>query len=281
MKADRFERVKRKGIRVTERDFKTIEAVFEARYLTNKMIAQLFYSPTAFSWCKQRIRYLFDLGYIKKRKAYINEPDIYFLGLRGKRYIASRGGYTKDQVDRIAGVSGGNAEAPVLMMNHDLTLSQLYVNARIEARTYGWVIRWKNTRMLQLEKLGFEPDAWIEVGSAKGTKEAFVEYTSVVPTSAEMRRKVTLYETYWERTGKPIPVLWFGATEGKAKKIRESLLKVRYRDYFLVGLIGEAGQFLTAPIWKWSERNEPIRWIEAEQAVFSTPLEKGGEKGSG
>ena len=73
--AKRFERKERYRVRLTKRDLAIVEAVFEARYLTNELVFQLFFKPTAFSWCKQRMRYLFDLGYLKKRQVHINEPD--------------------------------------------------------------------------------------------------------------------------------------------------------------------------------------------------------------
>ena len=57
----RFERRKR-AVNLTERDRLTIEALFRARYLTNRMVCRLFYTPSTFSWCKQRMRRLFDAG---------------------------------------------------------------------------------------------------------------------------------------------------------------------------------------------------------------------------
>ena len=83
MREDRFKRnAGRRGIRLQRRDLRIVEDVYWARYLTNQQIARLHFSLSkhgkATSQCKQRIRYLFDRGFLRKRKAYINEPDVYF-----------------------------------------------------------------------------------------------------------------------------------------------------------------------------------------------------------
>lgn len=202
--------------------------------------------------------------YLRKRNAYMNEPDIYFLGLRGRRYIASLGQYSREQVDRIAGVSGGSSKAPFLMMNHDLMLSTLYVNARLECERYGWEMGWKNTRMMEMERMGIEPDAWIEVVNGDRSREAFIEFTAVVPTKRDLSARLEGYEEYWERTGKPVPVLWLTTTSSKLGRLCDAIMQATYSDFFLVGLIQDAEQFVTKRIWWWSEKNDKIRWIETQ-----------------
>ena len=258
----RFERVERKGIRLTARDLRIVEAVFEARYLTNQMIARLLFAPTIFSTCKQRLRYLYDLGYLAKRRAHVNEPDVYYLGLRGKRHIAAQGEYPKEDVDRIAGVSGGSAAAPILMMEHELTLSRLYVNARLECAAYGWTLRWRNARMLELARFGVQPDAWLEVVGEQRRLQAYLEFTAVLPTAQEMDAKVRRYQGHWEGLPAPIPVLWLTTSRSKAQSLRKGIADSPYRDYFLLGLIEEAGQFLTQRMWSWSESEEMVQWIK-------------------
>ena len=257
----RFERRQRSGIRLTERDLKTVEAVFEARYMTNQLIARLLYKPTTFSSCKQRLRYLFDLGYLRKRKAQVNQPDVYYLGLIGKRYIVSLGQYTREEVDRIAGVGGEGAVAPSLMLRHELTLSKLYVNARMECRHHGWDMDWQNTRILERERLGIEPDARIVVINGRKSKQAFIEFTAAMPSAKELANKVEGYEAYWERTQKPVPVLWLTTSRSKINRLREGVLKSVYKDYFLLGLIEDTTRFLSDRIWWWSEEEDVIQWL--------------------
>ncbi|MHB1355031.1 MAG: replication-relaxation family protein [Anaerolineae bacterium] len=262
MMTKRFVRTSRTGIRLTERDLQIVVAVFESRYLTNQMITRLLFKPTTFSTCKQRLRYLFDLGYLAKRQAQVNEPDVYYLGLQGRRYITSLGEYSKDDIDRIAGVSGSVASAPLLMMDHELTISRLYVITRMECVQYGWTLRWHNARMLELAKLGIEPDAWLEVSGDRQTKQAYLEFTSVMPTKPELAAKVAHYEAHWEATDTPIPVLWLTTSRSKQNVLRQGILNSAYKDYFLLGLIDEAGSFLTKKMWWWSESEEMIQWIK-------------------
>jgi hypothetical protein len=262
MMTKRFERSKRQGIRLTARDLQIVEAVFEARYLTNRMITRLLFSPTTFSTCKQRLRYLYDLGYLAKRQAQVNEPDVYYLGLQGRRYIVSRGEYSKDDVEAIAGVSGGEASAPILMMEHELTLSRLYVDARLECAQYGWKLRWRNARMLELLKLGIQPDGWLEVSGAQSSQQAYIEFTAVMPTKPEMASKLARYEAHWQAQDTPTPVLWLTTSRSKLDLLRQGIGHSTYRDCFLRGSIEEAGSFLTQRMWLWSESEQMVQWIQ-------------------
>jgi hypothetical protein len=254
----RFERCKR-PTHLTDKDRLTLEAVFAARYLTNRMVCRLFYSDSTFSWCKQRLRNLYDGGYVGKRWCYPNEPDVYFLGLQGRRYIAAQAGFAKEDVNKIAGVRG-DCQAPILMMNHELTLSTLYVNAVLECRKYGLHFRWKNTRMLELDRLGVQPDAYVMV---EGTQkhEAFIEFTAVMPSRSEMKRKLEGYEGLLK--AHPVPVLWLTTSRNKLTQLRQAVLKCYHKDYFALGLIDEAGEFLTKKMWWWSASDEPVEFIKA------------------
>ena len=262
MRTKRFERTRRQGIRLTPRDLQIVEAVFEARYLTNRMIARLLFKPTTFSTCKQRLRYLYDLAYLAKRQAQVSEPDVYYLGAQGRRYIASLGEHSQHVVERVAGVSGGKASAPILMMEHELTLSRLYVNARLECAQYGWKLHWRNARLLELQKLGIQPDAWLEVSGERSSKQAYVEFTAVMPTRTELAAKVARYEAHWESLESPIPVLWLTTSRSKLELLRQGIARSAYGDHFLRGLIDEAGTFLTQRMWWWSEAEEMIQWIK-------------------
>jgi hypothetical protein len=94
----RFERIWRQ-MNLTERYLQTVEAVFHARYLTARMVQQLFYRLTTASLCRQRLCYLYDAGYLAKRRAHPNEPDIYFLGLMDYQTRNNRGSTRGDRPD--------------------------------------------------------------------------------------------------------------------------------------------------------------------------------------
>ena len=254
----RFERRKRR-VHLTRRDLGTIEAVFCARYLTNQMVQRLFYTPTTGSTCRQRLRYLFDAGYLRKRRAYPNEPDIYFLGLRGRRYIASLGEYSREEADRIAGVAG-EGRAPMLMMEHELTLSTLYVNAVLECRKYGWELDWQNARMLERERLGVQPDAYIHLAGPTRTQAAFLEYTAVLPSRRELEGKLRRYVAFRE-THRTVMVLWLTTSRHHLKRLAAAVREDLYRDWFLLGMIDQAGDYLTDPIWWHVERGSGVRFV--------------------
>jgi DNA-binding Lrp family transcriptional regulator len=258
---DRFQRAsKRRGVRLGERDFAIVEAIYEARYMTNRQIANLLFAPTTYSWCKKRIRALFDLGYLRKRPAYVNEPDIYYLGLRGRRYIMRHHDLPMEYVAKVSGVSGGRAKYPTLFMDHDLALSGLYVRARQDCVAHGYEYTWRNTRMLELEDLGVQPDAWVRIARGGGSKAAYIEFTAQMPSAAEMNGKLAGYEALFEKAG-PTQVLWFTTSRNKQGRLRDRIMGNQYRGFFSLGLIEDARQFLTRPIWWWSESEELVCFV--------------------
>jgi hypothetical protein len=262
----RFERRPRAGVTLTERDLRTVTAVFEARYLTNRQVGRLFYRAEDSSSCRQRLRYLYDLDYLRKRAAGPNDPDIYFLGLEGRRYISTLGTWSRERVDKIAGVSGESVAAPALMMEHELTLAGLYVSARLQGQEIGWEMQWKNARMLELETLDMQPDAWIGVQRGEQQQEAFIEFTAAMPNAAELAGKLARYQGFWERTQRPIAVLWFTTSQQKAERLLQGIRPSLYQDFFLVGLIEDAAHFLTRKMWRWGassthEAQGMVQWL--------------------
>jgi hypothetical protein len=280
----RFQRrSQRSDVRITERDLEIVRAVFEARYLTTQLIARLLFTPTTFSSCKQRTRILFDLGYLGKRRVYPNQPDIYYVGFTGRRYLAKGyGEYDQAQVDQIAGVRGSESDSPHLMMRHELTLSRLYVNARLECDEYGFSMQWKNTRMLELMSLGVQPDAFLAISAREKAQAAFIEFTAAMPTRTELRGKLDAYSQYLESRKcqsdlgvESVAILWFTTSRSKVNRLREEIDRTAYPDYFLVGLIEDGGRFITKPVWCWSEAERRIRWVKPPASAI-TPDAVGG-----
>jgi hypothetical protein len=182
------------------------------------------------------------LGYLGKRAAFANEPDVYYLGLQGRRYIAGVcPEYTQQEVDRIAGVTGDGARAPILMMSHELTLSSLYVTARLDAYVQGLSLEWRNSRMLELMRLPMQPDAYIHVRNGRREHAAFLEFTGVLPDKAELRHKIAAYAQYLESRRcrqdlgvEQVAVLWLTNMPAKRDRILEEVAGSAYRDWFLV-----------------------------------------------
>ena len=211
----RYERRERKYKQITPRDLQIVEATFYARYVTREMVQRLFFSPGASSNCKTRLRLLFDRGYLRKREVYPSDPDVYFLGLKGKRYMMTKG-YEKEYVDKVAGTTS-RARVPLLMMHHELTLSQIYTDSRCECDANGVQFEWRNTRMLEMLNLGVQPDAFIKV-TRSTSKSAFIEYTDALPKSHELQRKIEGYQSL--PTAVQLPILWFVSKESSIRPMR-------------------------------------------------------------
>jgi len=258
--------MERKHVQFTDRDGLIVQAVFVARYLTTDQVGHLFFGGQVSSSCKKRLRYLFDRGYLRKRLVHPNEPDVYFLGLQGRHYIAKvSDGYSKEEIDKLAGVPG-DGEAPSLMLSHDLAVSSLYVRAALECRERGWTLEWRNSRELELRRLGVQPDAYLAVNGGDFEKRAFLEFTSVLPTQAEMKGKLDGYQSLIEKLG-GVPVLWFTTSRSKLEHLSRQVSRFIYHDWILLGLIDDSSGFLTRKMWWWSESSEPVR--------FTTPDEEG------
>lgn len=274
--SSRFAPRPRQRIRLTARDLEAVVAVFEARYLTNRQIGCLLFGREDSSHSRQRLRYLFDLDYLRKRVAGPNEPDIYYLGLKGRHYVAAQGLCNRETADRVAGVAGDDVATPALMMSHELTLSGLYISARLQCQRLGWGLHWRNARWLELERLGMQPDGWLAVytGADPETapRKAYLELTAAMPTAPELRGKLARYRAYWERTRAPAAVLWFTNSRRKADALLEAIHRDPYRDCYLVGLIEDSADFLTAPIWRWGDQepgrmHEVVAWIQSPAGV--------------
>jgi hypothetical protein len=263
----RFERKERKGIHFTKRDSETVQAVYRARYLTNRHIMWLLYSETTYSLCKQRVRYLFDKGYLAKRRTHQNARDVYFLGVKGRHYIEKALELPREYVAKVSGV-GGRGDNPNLHLAHDLELSGIFVDLTIECRQHGWELYWENARQLELRRLGVQPDAYFRVGERK----AFIEYTAVMPSREEMERKLSGYESLLESLGGAF-VLWLTDSRSKLTQLKTWLRHFLYKDYVLLGLIGDKPR-LTGKVWQWSER-------EGKVAFMPAPEGAGGRTGSG
>lgn len=227
---------------LTERDKEIVKAVFEARYLTNVEIGNLFFGGKVSSQCKTRLRFLYNLSMLDKRAGYINERDIYFLGEAGIAYIAkAHPSYSKWDVKKIAGVPA-TTKAPNIFMEHELTLSRLYMRARLEAAQLGYRLMWKNTAALKLEKLGFYPDGWLKVYNGH-TSEAYLEFTADLTSVAS---KPELYDRHLP-TAK---VLWVTTSNDKLDKIGAAIAQSRTPSRFYLALLEDCRGFLSKSVWR-------------------------------
>lgn len=268
----RFIRIERKYKHFTKRDGLILEVVFYSRYMTNTMVQKLLFTPTTFSWCKTRLRILFDKGFLKKRDTFQNEPDVYFLGLQGRRYISKTLHLPQKYVDKVSGTPG-TGKLPSMFLEHDLTLSSIYTSLRLSAD--GLNFTWKNDRMLELDKLPVRPDGYLELSNGTKSKEAFVEFTSVMPDTADMEKKLEGYS----KLLKDQAVLWFTTSRAKVNKIRDYVRKSNISPNILVALIEDVNGIIGKPIFWNSQSETQVVWIKRKSAgagsVTPTPSVNG------
>ncbi len=256
--AERTERITRKYIHFTKRDKEIVQAVFYARYLNTEQIAALFFNGKRSSSCRKRLRYLYDEKYLDKRTVEsVSDQDVYFVGLRGRHFLKGVVPFSGLEIDKIAGVTGNGND----FLKHDLTLSWLYVNAILGCREHNWSLEWKNARMLEMEKLSVQPDAYL-----KTEKEAFIEFTDVLPSEREMRSKLNGYRTLLEAKG-GVLVLWFTTSKRNFGFLSKHVKGFLYHDWILLGFIEDKGNFLTKPMWKWTEKEELIRFLKPHEII--------------
>jgi len=261
----RYERRTVKNLFTTERDLQVVEAVWEARYLTTEQIKLLFFGST--TRVRTRLRILFDKGYLKKRPVGQNEQDVYFLGVKGKHYIEERFGVDREQVKKIAGISGENAVQSAQFLYHELTLSKIYTHARLQCQAHNWTLTWRNSRMLEVQDIGLQPDAYLKVAKGQKASEAFIEFTYAITTRDEIRKKIRLYTGYFRAVGF-ITVLWFTTSRDKAKAIRKLIDDSEHGNYFLVGMVDDISKFLTEKVWWWNESEDRIEFIKPSETVL-------------
>ena len=266
----------RKGFWLTKRDMQIVEAVFEARYITTHQIAELLFQGVSYSQCRYRVRGLFDLGHLKKRTTYRTEPDILYLGLRGKRHIQKSRGLQKGYVEKVSGV-GRKETISVREMSHDLTLADLYIAARRNCGEREWQLTWRNTRMLELAKLGVEPDAWLQVREGDKSRAAYLEFTDVMPPAKEMNHKLSGYEGLFDREG-ATRVLWVTTSKAKGVQLRDRVAANYYASYFYVSLIESKEGLLTEPIWRVGGKRQPAAFIPISEEARDRRSEMGGEE---
>jgi phosphotransferase system HPr-like phosphotransfer protein len=152
------------------------------------------------------------------------------------------------------------------MMNHELKLANLYVNASLECRKYGWQMEWRNTRMLELLSLGVQPDACIRVSKGDSEMEAMIEFTDALTDVPEIRRKVTAYEALLR--ARPVVTMWFTTSLSKAKTIRRLCNDSPYKDWFLIGEMEDRAEFLTSAMWLWSQPTDRVQFIKPAEVIL-------------
>jgi hypothetical protein len=151
-------------------------------------------------------------------------------------------------------------------MEHDLKLARILVHTICQTANFGVTVEWKNTRMLEMEKLGVQPDAWVSLTRNNKSKQAYIEFTSALPTKEEWKRKINGYELILDST---TPILWFTTSNQKINSIQKAVINSPIGSNVLVGLIENVGQFVTGKVW-WSGESQ-VQWLNLGGVATSTP----------
>jgi hypothetical protein len=252
----RYRKTASKGKFLTERDREVIEAVYEARYLTRSQIQQLYFGSA--TRAKTRLRILFNNGWLRKREVGQNREDVYYLGVKGRHLIEERLKLDREVVAKVSGIAGSGAN-PLLFLDHELSVSALYVALKLEARGYNWTLTWRNARALEMGNLGVQPDAYFKV-TGQQTREAFIEFTAVLPKPSEMKGKIEGYQALWQ-TLRPIPVLWLTTSRAKLNTLNKSAT-----DGILLGLYEDKGHLLTGTIWHYNGKQ--VAFLRPKETVL-------------
>ena len=178
--------------------------------------------------------------------------------------MAQLGDYDQETVDKIAGVAG-DTPAPMLMMNHDLTLSQLYVNAVVECRKYQLALEWQNSRMLELQGLGVQPDGWLKVAANPRHRV----HGGVAGQAGADGQDHWLHRVAGASGGPP--VLWLTISRHRLEQLRQAIARCPYEDNFLLGLIEDASEYITKRMWHWSGGPELVNWLTPSRRILFDP----------
>ena len=137
---------------------------------------------------------------------------------------------------------------PNLFMEHDLNLAMLYINLRQQVESSQMQLAWQNTRMLELQNLGVQPDAHIAITRNSNTRKAFVEYTAARTSSEEITSKLDKYQSLFERLS-PRAIWWMTKDKSTCEWITSIASKHSCGQYLMIAPYQDRTDLLTAPLW--------------------------------
>lgn len=141
----RTERDKSVTIRLEDRDYSILQALYDARILTKSQLAALFWndskSPKA---AEKRLRKLYDaewLDRIHRQTVEGSLEEIYVLGKEGVARLASKTEMTKEEINavRLAAKNRG-----LLHMEHLVQINQFRIALILSSKAHGYkILDWK------------------------------------------------------------------------------------------------------------------------------------------
>lgn len=207
----RYHRVKgAPRMRLTERDKKSVLAVYEHRFLRRDQIERLFFSQT--SACNKRLMRLYQHGYLDrifKPVSFGSSQAVYALDKNGSDLVAQELGVERNKINR----KRKNNRVEMLFLEHTLAINEFYVNIIliIKQRPDVELLFWKreskelNDRVPdptgRRKYLTVSPDAFFGIQIPKGKSYFFLEVDRGTMPLARFKTKIIAYRHYW-KTGK-------------------------------------------------------------------------------
>ncbi len=140
----------RPPMRLTERDERIINWIYELRFATQEQIQQLLFSPTTASSSKRRLTLLYHNGYLDRRLIPLRSRfganrAVYCLDKRGAQLLTFD---EKTSGEALAWRALDN-DRELYFLEHTLASNQVRICATLAARQHGFDLVWTDERALR------------------------------------------------------------------------------------------------------------------------------------
>ncbi len=274
--------------RMTSRDEKIIEAVYNHRVLTRELVERLFFherSSSNKSSAQRRLRLLWENGYLQRRfPASIGGIQtshiLYLLDKRGSEYLLKRMGYDevrwrpKDNsigyehlehlidINRLRVLVAKASEEygyPLLFWIDDTTLKKSYDRVSIQV-----AVRRDGSRVY--EDAPVIPDGHFGLDVGSGKQFFFVEVDRGTMASKRFKRKIQAYMAY-ARSGliqerfktKKFRVLVITLSDRRLENLKRATEDVGGKNRFWFANLNRLtiNNIFTQPLWSVADRQKP------------------------
>ena len=201
--------------RFTLRDGRVLNWIYEMRFLSREQIQRLEFSPQSDRYCRDRLRWLFDAGYLDRRRLDLNtgfgaNRPIYCLGARGAEWIALDQKMDPSELDW----KPRDNEVEQFFLEHTLGVNGFWIDIVLATRNSEYALeRWVDERTLKSQemkdyvddpsgrgKIPIVPDGYFCIRIPDGHKACFMlELDRGTVAIKRWRRKIRGYIEYSTR----------------------------------------------------------------------------------
>lgn len=287
--------------RFTPRDGRIINWVYRMRFLSRKQIQRLEFKPNQARYCRARLRWLYDEGYLDRRRMDLrtgfgaNMP-IYCLDEKGADWIALNQKMGRSEVDW----KPRDNRVKIYFMEHTLAINDFWIDIVLATReSEHELVRWIDERTLKSDemkdyvedpsgsgRISIIPDGYFCLGLPDGRRACFaLELDRGTVTRDRWKTKIRGYVEYTKsgryekRYGTPsLRVLTAvaaarraGTREEEERKIRRRVEKIKKwtedeggkRIFWFAGEADLGPEtVLTDPVWQMAGQEGQYRLLE-------------------